>query len=92
VILGRCVGGERVKFVDFQLNGVEGHPGYLGEYLDLSIDYLANNEEKTKKFFVKMLPMFCDSQRKVLEETRIFIKEIWVYSKILAVLGNNSGN
>ena len=91
-VLRKTAGCETVKFVNFELEGMQGHPGYLGEYLNLKIYYTENEEMKEKQYFVKMLPIFCESQRKVLLETKIFIKETWIYSKVFSALGNNEGN
>lgn len=74
---------ENVTIVKFNIEGFGNYLGFLGEYFRLKIDAIVNDSKSELNFFVKSLPLNDLKQRKMLEDTGIFRKEVTVYKNLL---------
>ncbi|XP_055542538.1 uncharacterized protein LOC129728147 [Wyeomyia smithii] len=75
--------------LEFKLEKIPGHIGFLGEYLELEIIVEDNGSRTSSYYFLKALPIADRNQRTMMEELGFFRKESKVYSEILVAFGHN---
>ncbi|XP_058815884.1 uncharacterized protein LOC131679228 [Topomyia yanbarensis] len=80
---------EKPSIVDYTLDKIPGHIGFLGEYLQLKVTVEDNGVHKCQCYFLKSLPQADKNRREMMEELGFFRKESQVYSKIFTSLGHN---
>ncbi|XP_053695043.1 uncharacterized protein LOC128742644 [Sabethes cyaneus] len=77
------------KILDYKLEKIPGHIGFLGEYLELEITVEDNGSCTSSHYFLKALPIIDRNQRAMMEELGFFQKESRVYSEIFSAFGLN---
>ncbi|XP_058453319.1 uncharacterized protein LOC131431554 [Malaya genurostris] len=80
---------EKATIVNYKVNKIPGHIGFLGEYFQLEVTIENNGSRTYERYFLKSLPLADENQRKMMEELGFFRKEAQVYSRILSALGHN---
>lgn len=80
---------EDPNILEYKLQKIPGHIGFLGEYLELEIVVEDNGRHTSGHYFLKALPIVDRNQRKMMEELGFFQKESKVYAEIFSALGHN---
>uniref|UniRef100_A0AAG5DDD3 CHK kinase-like domain-containing protein n=1 Tax=Anopheles atroparvus TaxID=41427 RepID=A0AAG5DDD3_ANOAO len=77
----RITSDQRVQILKYDANRLPGHPGYLGEYAFIKIQFRTGSSAiKSKRYFAKSLPYHDAVLTKAIEEWGIFRKEADLYS------------
>lgn len=77
---------ENVKILKAKIENFGLYLGFLGEYFRLEIEASLDDVRRDFKFFMKSLPITDMKQRKMLEDTGIFAKEVILYQTLLPEL------
>lgn len=91
-IVRKATKKKSVKIVEFVIAEFGNYLGFLGEYFRLKIDADVEGTNYKLNFFMKSLPFKDKKQRKMLEETGIFRKEVKLYEKLLLDLSQLNQN
>lgn len=85
-IVRKATKAENVKIVKAKIENFGVYLGFLGEYFRLEIEASVNDVRIDLKFFMKSLPITDMKQRKMLEDTGIFEKEVKLYETLIPQL------
>lgn len=91
-IVRKAAKSENVKVLKAKIENFGLYLGFLGEYFRLEIEASVNDIRRDFKFFMKSLPITDRKQRKMLEDTGIFAKEVKLYETLLPDLAEFTKN
>lgn len=91
-IVRKAAESENVKILKAKIENFGLYLGFLGEYFRLEIEAIVDEEKRNFKFFMKSLPISDMKQRKMLEDTGIFAKEVKLYETLLPDLAEFTAN
>ncbi|CRK90554.1 CLUMA_CG004258, isoform A [Clunio marinus] len=89
-IVRKATNHKNVKIINFHIESFGSYVGFLGEYFRLKIDTNVDESHQEINFFVKSLPLKNVKLRKLLIDTRIFKKEVFLYENLLSTLSQFS--
>ncbi|KAK6641596.1 hypothetical protein RUM44_013311 [Polyplax serrata] len=90
-VLRNYLGGEVQRVTNFEVEEQSEHTiGYLGNHLALTVDYILNQRENRKRFFVKTHDKG-DRDASFLDDTGIFQKEVDFYMVIVEEIRKSVG-
>lgn len=91
-IVRKATKAENVEIVKAKIENFGSYLGFLGEYFRLEIEASVDDVRLDFTFFMKSLPITDLKQRKMLEDTGIFRKEVKLYETLLPELAEFTPN
>lgn len=85
-IVRKATRAENVKVAKAKIESIGSYLGFLGEYFRLDIEASVDDVRLDLTFFIKSLPIADLKQRKMLEDTGIFKKEVQLYETLIPEL------